>query len=80
MIKRKEIHVAGVKRTDGVVMASERSWWRKGTVSNQTDFCISQAEMKQYCRVLSKGVTGSGLSFRRLILVAMQGRTVVEKV
>lgn len=52
----------------------------KDVVSNFMDFCLYQVKMKQHWRVFSKEVTGSSLSFRRLIMVDVWRMTVVGTV
>lgn len=52
-------------------MVSERSKMMKVIVSNYMDFCIYSTEMEHHWRIVSRGITGSGLSFRRFILPAV---------
>ena len=58
-------------------MVSERSKRMKGIVSHYMDFCIYSTEMEHYWRIVSRGITGSGLSFRRFTLRAVWRMTVM---
>lgn len=58
-------------------MMSKRSKMMKSIVSNYMDFCIYSTDTGHHGGVLSRGVMGSGLYFKRFIQLAVWRMTVM---